>query len=48
MASNDPNEQQTVEREAPPKDSRPEKERLPHGGPPLLNEGLEQVRDSHC
>jgi hypothetical protein len=47
MASKDHPQQPSERRE--PKDSRPEKERLPQGGPPpLLNDGLELVRDSHC
>jgi hypothetical protein len=47
MASKD-HKPQVPERLEPPKDSRPDKERLPQGAPSLLNDRLELVRDSHC
>jgi hypothetical protein len=54
MARKDRSEEQASERDKPPKDAdqdqRSGNERPPQAGPspPLQNDGLELVRDSHC
>jgi len=54
MATKDRSEEPALERRKPPedadKDQRSGSERPPQSGPspPLVNDGLELVRDSHC
>jgi hypothetical protein len=48
MAKEEQAQQKSPDRRETPKDSRPGKEPAPHNGPPLLNDGPELVRDSHC
>jgi hypothetical protein len=50
MTTKDQSEQQAPDRRETPKDRRSGSKRLPQGAPaaPLVNDGLELVRDSHC
>ncbi|MCA1458597.1 hypothetical protein I6F35_36445 [Bradyrhizobium sp. BRP22] len=51
MAKDDLREQQAAEHDAEPREQTGETRRPaspPEPAPPLLNEGLERVRESHC
>jgi hypothetical protein len=48
MASEQTSPPESSTRRESPRDSRVPAKPSPNNGPPLLNDGLELVRDSHC
>jgi hypothetical protein len=48
MASEHHGDRQAADQRKQPSDPRSPAPPLPQGGPPLLNEGLEVPRSSHC
>jgi hypothetical protein len=48
MASEQGTDQQAPDQRKEPRDPRSPTPPLPQGGPPLVNDGLEVPRSSHC
>jgi hypothetical protein len=48
MSSENKTEKSTVPEREPVKDLRSSRRPFPRSGPPILNDGLESPRSSHC